>query len=59
MEPATSKKPRGRAAASKKRSQPVPAELTQKQKKLEPMVKDKLAPKGKKVVKRKATKVDG
>jgi hypothetical protein len=34
-------------------------EPTQKRKKPEPLLKDKLPPKGKKVIKRKATKVDG
>jgi hypothetical protein len=54
IESATSKKPRGGAAASKKRSQPA-----RKRKKPKPEVKDKLPPKGRKVIKRKATEVDG
>jgi hypothetical protein len=49
----------GRAAASKKRSQPGPSEPAQKRKKLELVAKDQLPPKGKKVIKSKATEVDG
>jgi hypothetical protein len=59
-EPATSKKPGGEAIASKKRSQPAPAEPAHKRKKPEPVAKDNLSPKGgKKVIKRKTTEVDG
>jgi hypothetical protein len=52
--------PGGRAATSKKRAQPASEDLVKKQKRLEPAAKADLPPKGgKKVIKRKATEVDG
>jgi hypothetical protein len=42
--PATSKKPGGGTAAPKKRAQPAPPELAQKQKRTKPAVKDLLPP---------------
>jgi hypothetical protein len=47
------------AAAAKRRSQPAPPEPAVKRKKVEPVAKSLLPPKGKRVVKRRATAVAG
>jgi hypothetical protein len=53
--PAALEGARSGAAAAKRRSQPAPLEPAVKQKKIEPAAKSLLPPKGKKVVKRRAT----
>jgi hypothetical protein len=57
--PAALRKPRGEAAAPKKRAQPAAPEPAQKRKKTERAAKDLLPPKVKKVVKCQATAVAG
>jgi hypothetical protein len=59
MKPATPEGTGSRAAAAKRRSQPALPEPAVKRKKAEPAAKSLLPPKGKRVVKRRATAVAG